>query len=132
MKAEELIRELPKGLLAWYDFPKESSILYVSCGSAADDSLWEMLRERSILAENMDIHALETEADTMQQERAERYDYIIMAGALERSRDPEYILRMIKAMLKPEGKMLLGTDNRLGIRYFCGQRCLYRTQFRRY
>lgn len=43
-------------------------------------------------------------------------------GVLECSKEPEKLLTALKKMLKQEGKLLLGTDNRLGIRYFCGDR----------
>ena len=39
--AEEIVREIPKGLLKWYDFKKDSFILYIG----EEDSLVELLRE---------------------------------------------------------------------------------------
>lgn len=50
------------------------------------------------------------------------YDYIVMAGVLERSVSPVSLLRTLRGLLSPRGVLLLGTHNRLGIRYFCGDR----------
>ena len=41
---------------------------------------------------------------------------------MERSLNPENTLRIVRCLLSESGKLLLGTDNRLGIRYFCGDR----------
>ncbi len=46
-------------------------------------------------------------------------------GGLERSRNPVKVLRSLCGLLNPKGRLLLGTDNRLGIRYFCGDRDVF-------
>lgn len=60
----------------------------------------------------------------------EKYDYLVLTGVLERqcggSADPEpyagYLRWAAQTYLKPDGILLLGVDNRLGLHYFCGDR----------
>ncbi len=57
--------------------------------------------------------------------KEETYDCIIMAGVLEKEKDPVALLKKIKTHLTDNGKLLLGANNRLGVRFFCGDRDLY-------
>ena len=50
------------------------------------------------------------------------FDYIVAAGIIERSKRPEEILTKLRHLLKPAGKLLIGAENRLGLRYFCGDK----------
>ena len=54
-----------------------------------------------------------------------QYDYIISVANLEKQEQPLKMLKKIKTFLKPDGTLLLGMNNRLGIRYFCGDRDPY-------
>jgi hypothetical protein len=57
----------------------------------------------------------------------DKFDYITVIGTLEyigkgkpdRRIYTDYLKRL-KALLKPEGKLLLAVENRYGLRYFCG------------
>ena len=51
-----------------------------------------------------------------------KFDYIVAAGIIERSENPEEMLAALKPLLKPLGKLLIGAENRLAIRYFCGDK----------
>lgn len=134
MQVEELIRELPKGLIKWYNFHSCSRALFVTGGIEACESLAEALEESGLIVDIIDVSSLtESVAAQMegisvsgQTEEADTlYDYIVMVGALERSRNPKAVLRTLRNMLSPTGRLLLGADNRLGIRYFCGDRDLF-------
>lgn len=48
------------------------------------------------------------------------YDIMIVVDILEYAKDAIALLKYAKSLLKPDGKLLLAADNRLGIRYFCG------------
>ena len=50
------------------------------------------------------------------------FDYVIAIGVLETCYEPGKMLGRWKHVLKEDGKFLTGTNNRLGIRYFCGDR----------
>lgn len=59
-------------------------------------------------------------------ERADRkYDYVISIAAPEKTQHPVAMLREMKGLLKPDGHLLLGMNNRMGIKYFCGDRDPY-------
>ena len=124
MHAERLIRELPKGLIQWYDFQKGRKALLVGGGIVPSEVFEEVLFERGLEVDSITCAQL-----TGQMEAAQppvygngSFDYIIMAGGLECSKDPVRLLRSLRSFLSPRGRLLLGTDNRLGIRYFCGDR----------
>ena len=50
------------------------------------------------------------------------YDYIICVGILECCSNPDNLLGILASHLNSGGIMLLATDNRFGLRYFCGDR----------
>ena len=124
MQTEELIHELPKGLIKWYEFHKGSRALYVSGDKAETECfpLAEALTESGLETDVLSMGCLDKLAMENGCKLDNAYEYIVMAGALERSKAPEAVLRILKNSLTPTGKLLLGVDNRLGIRYFCGDR----------
>lgn len=115
-KADELIREIRKGLLRWYDFKPGSSVLYVG---DEQEPLAEDFRERGLQVVNM------TCEKTAAGDGQRTFDYIVSITDLELSQEPERLLAAWKKLLRPDGHMLLGMNNRFGIRYFCGDRDPY-------
>lgn len=128
MQAEKLIRELPKGLIRWYDFRKGKRALLIKDGTGSHEVFWEVLSECGLEVSSITctqlVEQMEQEQQTVKEndKSTDIFDYIIMIGGLERSKDPVRILRSFHCCLNPGGRLLLGTDNRLGIRYFCGDR----------
>lgn len=124
MQTEELIRELPKGLIKWYEFHRGSRALFVAATeeTAASALLADTLRECGLEVEIMPIVILDKLAEDGQRLTSVPYEYIVLAGAMERSKNPEGVLGILRNSLAPTGRLLLGMDNRLGIRYFCGDR----------
>lgn len=88
----ELTQELQNGIWKWYPFHENAEILYLG-------------------------NSLCAELDEQKQ-----YDYIVAVHVLEFTKDPVVFLKKCKDSLKPNGKLLLAVDNRLGLRYFCGDR----------
>ena len=121
MQIEEQIRELPKGLIQWYQFHKGGKALYVSAGQTADEPLAEVLQQNGL---SLTCVALE-EVTELFEEAEQQYDYIVFAGALEHSENPVEVLEVLHSLLKPQGRMLFGVNNRFGLRYFCGDRDPY-------
>lgn len=119
MKTDELVKELPKGLIKWYKFHKSGKALYITGGIESCEALPEALMEMDLAVDTINVSDLENN-DFAKSEAA--YDYVVTVGALERSKRPDILLQNIRNMLSRNGRFLLGTDNRLGIRYFCGDR----------
>ena len=120
MHSEALIRELPKGLLKWYEFHKEEKALFVTNHSSNGDVLAEALEECGLKVDVMTLKELKVNTTIDSADRV--YSYIVITEALEYSGNPEKVLKTLHRLLKENGRLLLGLHNRLGIRYFCGDR----------
>lgn len=114
MDAEEIIRDLPQALIGWYDIEPDKKVLFISGGRPEYEIIYERLLEENIRV----VKAVESELHILQ----ETYDFIIGVGIIERSAQPETLIDTLKALLNCSGILLLGTENRLAIRYFCGDR----------
>lgn len=119
MSTEELIRELPKGILKWYRFKENSKVLYLT---DRNDLLKIMFAEQGI--ETVCIKSFEVPQLLLDRYR-ESFDYIVAIGIIERCADPQKDISLWKTLLKKDGVLLIGADNRLGLRYFCGDRDEY-------
>ena len=117
-----IIRRVQAGILSWYGFRDDQSVLYVG---GEEESVYEYLTrlqgERKIKtvtrispASSADFHKL-----------AQKYDYAISIAALEKTKDISAIIGQMSKALCRGGHLLLGMNNRLGIRYFCGDRDSY-------
>lgn len=129
MEENELIRELPKGLINWYEFHKGANALLVTGGIIEKEYLQHGMQE-VVLAEELQNEGLivscmgmeEVLESSCSKEQYGKFDYVLMVGVLEYCKSPEKLLTALKGLLVQDGRLLLGTDNRLGIRYFCGDR----------
>lgn len=110
MVAEKIIKELNKGILYWYPFKAEAQVL---CVGEKQEPILEMLREQQLQV---------TSVARIEDCGMEKYDYIIAIHAIENVKSPEGFMKACRERLHAEGKLLLAMDNRLGIRYFCGDR----------
>ena len=108
-KAGRLIGELPQGLFRWYDFPAGSSRLLI-CADDVEKNKFISLPEGMSMCRVKDVQYL-----------SGIYDYIIGIGILDRSLAPEEFLQELLVHLSEDGRMLLFAENRLAIKYFCGE-----------
>lgn len=104
----EVERELPLGLLNWYPWKPGASVW---CVGASAEVFAEDLQQRGLRV------YVQRGTDDLS---VEKYDYIVAVSALERAADPVACLLRWKSLLKPDGHLLLACENRLGLRYFCG------------
>ena len=118
--AKGLRQAIEAALIKWYDFPQKSKILYI--GSEAD-SCFAAIREMA--AEAVCAQAEESICEGWASAKEDSFDVIFSVADLERVQDPSSLLRAWRRVLKPAGRLLLGMNNRLGIRYFCGDRDPY-------
>ena len=113
MGIDENIREIQKGILKWYPFKEGVTCLYVG---EKTDAVFEML------SAGMDVVCIQPEKIVS---GGEKYDCIIAIESLEILQDVVNAAKSLSTMLKPDGHMLLGFNNRFGTRYFFGDRDPY-------
>jgi len=119
MTAEERRRELPGAIVKWYRIEQTSKVACVvtnqgNSGLVADALEGEGLHVDRLMLSEMDCEERHENAE------AGIYDIVVAADVVERARDAGGVLGSIRRLLAPGGKLLLAADNRLGIRYFCG------------
>ena len=118
--AEEIIREIPKGLINWYSFKPQSKVLFVG---TAEHVLAEVLADKGC-----DVSCVQRKQlfeEDWQSEHTGAFDYVLADRALEREKEPRALTSIFMRVIKSEGVLLLGVDNRFGVRYFCGDRDPY-------
>lgn len=148
--ADKIIGDLPRALINWYNFKEGSKALFISGGRPECEVLFDVLKERKLKVSAISVSKLEEldastpgykvqfdgnswkekeaiepgEGDLTEEESfpTGRFDYIVAAGIIERNKRPEELLTKLKHLLKPSGSLLIGAENRLGLRYFCGDK----------
>lgn len=115
----QAVRNLPKALINWYDFEEGARVLFISGGDPECEILYEALAEKNVKVDKADVEMLEKGLVNA------KYRYIVAAGILERAGDSVSLLKRIRALLEPSGKLLLGTENRLALRSFCGDKDIF-------
>lgn len=124
-ETEQLVRDIPKGLIAWYQFHIQDSVLYIG---NEDDALAELLYKMQADGKIASVRVLTCDKliqESGEDSDTEAFDIAISVEDIERVQDPSFFLDSIKKCLLPDGRLLLGANNRLGIRYFCGDRDPY-------
>lgn len=133
MTAQEIIKELPKGLIKWYEFKKGTRALYITGYGNLDQSLEEALLECGLYVEcaAMDevdgriADELGRTVDGGYDRTAAGYEYILMSSVVEQAESEAGLIRllkMVRTLLKADGKLFLVTENRMAVRYFCGDK----------
>lgn len=118
MQMEMIEKELPKALIGWYPFKKgDKALLVTDVGAETWEVLFDVLVEHGLEASRCGEKALDVCEG--------RFDYIVLAGIIEKSEQPCFLLKKLKGLLDTEGKLLIAADNRLAIRYFCGDKDAY-------
>lgn len=103
-----IIKDLKKGILCWYQFNKDSKVL---CVMDKEHPVVELLKKRCEVVDVLDGDSI-----------TDGYDYIVTLGIIEYLEDPSKEIAVWKKLLNSNGKLIIGVENRLGLRYFCGDR----------
>ncbi len=134
MSEMTILKELKKGLIAWYEFMDNARALYI--GDEADAAA-DYLRAQSgevyssdgsITGKNLSltVASIDRVADEAFAKRYKNtFDYVICIGVIETVPHPEDIIRALKFITADGAVLLFGMNNRMGIRYFCGDRDPY-------
>ncbi len=134
------LSDLRKNILNWYSFKEDSCVLEIGCGMGAITPVLcdkcksvtavELSKRRATAAQHRchDKNNLEIIVGNLNDiEFEKKYDYITLIGVLEyqahytESKDPFVdFLKKVKALLKPNGKLLIAIENKYGLKYWCG------------
>lgn len=115
---QSLIKDFSKGAFVWYNFRPDSSILYIY-NQNADEAVLELLESKGRVV------VCSAEKLLSKQYGCEAYDYIVGIDIIEESRESLRLLKLCHALLKKDGRMLIGAENRYAVRYMCGDRDPY-------
>lgn len=135
------LSELRTGIISWYDFADNASVLEIGAGfgtltgrlcmkcahvTVTERSLYraQTIADRYAEYSNLDVYAGEVTEMTF----PEKFDYIILIGIMERigkgTSDGQVYsdyLKGLRKFLKEDGTFLIAAENRFGLRYFCGE-----------
>lgn len=129
MKADKAVDELSKAAVIWYDFKNDSRALVVTQENdehrnlESENGVVDFLSEKCIEVCKASVNGVVTEAFISK--CTGKFDYIVALNVIECADSPLEFLGALKKVLKNNGHILLGVDNRLGLRYFCGDRDKY-------
>lgn len=116
ISTEKLIEEMNSGILKWYDFQRDAAVLCVGeC-----DAIVQMLISQNLNVSHISLR--DSAKAEFLEAHVRLFDYVIVMEILETCYEPVKMLERWRYVLKQEGTLLLGVENRLGIRYFCGDR----------
>lgn len=114
-ESETIVKELPTAILRWYEFRPGSKTLYIG---DKHDAIADMLTyERQL---DVKVSSLEEMKNL-----SCCYEYIVCIAHLELQKNPMRCLRQLYDLLMPAGILFLCMNNRLGIKYFCGDKDIY-------
>lgn len=122
--AQDIIDHFPLGVINWYPFKNETGenvakrILYVEQGKRQTDDVFQSF----FSDKGFDVTSVKLNQMSCLAYDPSMYDYIICVGMLECCSNPDNLLGILASHLNSGGIMLLATDNRFGLRYFCGDR----------
>lgn len=128
-----------ENILNWYPFTQNSTILYIE--KEKNKNIRSLLSKKAKSLTILELNEFENSSINELQninivksivEITEKYDYIIMLGVLENSKeiikedDSEVkLMNFVKERLNEQGKILLAVDNRLGVKYIVGNKSEY-------
>ncbi len=134
------LTEIRKNILNWYPLKENASVLEIGAGMGAVTSVLcekakkvtcvELSKQRATAIANRNKSRENLEiivANLNDVQFSEKFDYITLIGVFEyapiytNSKKPFFdFLKQIKQFLKPDGKILMAIENKLGMKYFAG------------
>lgn len=114
MKTTDSVRDLARGLIAWYNFKKNGKALLITGNFPAFEVLFSVFEDVGIKADIVDISHLD--------EVSGGYDYVVIAAGLESTVEPAKLMAVAAANLKDDGTLFLATFNRFNLGQFLGDK----------
>ena len=115
MQIEDIVAKFSTGIFVWYNFKENAAILYLYSINK-DKEIESFLKNKG----NVTLCNIKKGNENI--DDVKKFDYIVGVDVLEESESPVELLTFCRNHLKDDGRLLLGTENRLGIKYFCGDR----------
>ncbi|WP_277934924.1 adenylyltransferase/cytidyltransferase family protein [Parablautia intestinalis] len=115
---EWLLKELKKNIVRCFSLKKNAKIMIIVSDydraehlfDKSDDVFWVI----RILEEFMCAPYSQLVKDG--------YDFIFAIEVIETCKNPIKMIQYLKKLLAEDGKLIIGAENRLGIKYFCGEK----------
>ncbi|MDO5127350.1 MAG: class I SAM-dependent methyltransferase [Eubacteriales bacterium] len=136
------LSDIRENILNWFPFEKDASVLEIGAGCGAISGVLarsvgcvtavDLSKRRSLInayknAECDNLSIIVGDFNVISAKLEEKYDYITLIGVLEYAgcyiqdaNAADLFLQRIKSLLKPEGKIIIAIENRLGMKYFAG------------
>lgn len=123
---------LRENLVNWYPFCEEGIGLELGAECGAITEALSRRLKKLIVVENDEknvkilkerfkdqpcVNVIQTEPERFEWQK--KFDYIVIHKAFVCA-EPQKLLETARELLKPQGKLLLAVDNRLGLKYFSG------------
>lgn len=115
--------EMQKGVLNWYPFKKGSTALYIG---TSKDAVCNLLIEDELDCVIASMGDIGDEA--FQKKYKDSFDYIVAITKIEKAVKPLVFLKQVKNLLAKSGIILLAAENRIGLKYMCGDKDPYTGQ----
>ena len=112
---QRVVYELPQALINWYDFKENSNVLMVYHNSGALSGAFEG-KNVSVKIAGVEELLSEEFVDSFRN----YFDYIVAVGIIEHFPTHRELIQHFQTLSTTNAVLLLGTENRLGIRYFLG------------
>ncbi|CAM4481174.1 adenylyltransferase/cytidyltransferase family protein [Paenibacillus xylanexedens] len=141
LEVSRYLSDIPNSLFAWYPFESTSNVLVIGgsfgaflmsiCRRTQNNIVVEkdgyrahFLQKRMKDVNNLSV--IHSDVIEFQKNSEQLFDYIIWAidESVDRlcEKDYEIYFSAMKSMLSPKGKVLAVIPNRMGARFFCGER----------
>lgn len=117
--------ELRKGVVAWYSFKKNSRLLFVLNSKDYEDIEYCDLMSGYFSEQGVEATLVDVEEWLLTAEKDSDFDYVLGLSVVETVAEPIHLLKRMYAVLNSTGRLLIGANNRLGVKYFCGARDPY-------
>lgn len=112
--------EMQKGILNWYPFEKGAKCLYVG---DVQDAVCNLLVENELECSIENVGTIvSTEYQT---KHVGAFRYVVLIQKIETAVHPVELLKSIRTLLDKKGILLLVAENRLGLKYVCGDKDPY-------
>ncbi len=116
-----IVHEMYKGIIEWYSFEAGKRALIID---DKDNAYTEYLCHKGLEVVTLDMHG--SIDSVFLSSNVGMFDYIIAIGCVEKFASPGEVIEVWKGLLKDDkSKLLIGANNRFGIKYFCGDRDPY-------